>query len=141
MYVNDNPPNTVDGHLGSPKLLSAFSHDLTTFVMDAGVRVGTGATLSGAAQSAGSVLNADGSTTIVYFRNDGGSTWQSTSADGLTFATEFKTGFGIADRFQIPAIDVYLLPLPNGTVRMYFNYGGNISGTIYTAHHPAFVSK
>ena len=140
MYINDNPGNTPNGQLGSPKLLSAFSQDLTTFVMDAGVRVGTGATLSGAAQSAGAVLNADGSTTIVYFRNNPGSTYQSTSVDGLTFSTEFKTGFGFTDRFQVPAIDAYLLPLANGTVRMYFNYSGT-TGAIYTAHHPAFLIK
>ena len=145
MYFNDNPPSTVGAGgvivLGSPKTLSATSSDLTNFSVDAGVRVGTGATLSGAAQSAGAVLNADGSTTIVYFRNIPGYALQSTSADGLNFTTEVHAGFGTNERVPIPAIDAYLLTLANGDVRMYFNYGNNVAGTIYTAHHTAFSLK
>jgi hypothetical protein len=136
IYLNDNPPAG-----GLPKTLSAFSPDLTSWTMDPGVRIGAGAPLSGAAQSAGSVLNADGSTTLIYFRNNTANTYQSTAADGLTFITETRSGFGTNERVPIPAIDTYLLPLATGDVRVYFNYGDMTAGTIYTAHHAPFLNR
>lgn len=122
MYLNDNPPGTTVGTaivLGHPKTVSAFSTDLTTWTMDPGVRIGTGATLSGDAQSAGAVLNADGSTTILYFRASNATSYQSTSADGLSFTTEAFTGFAATGgRFPVPAVDAYMFPLPDGSIRM-----------------------
>lgn len=137
-YFADNAP-TINGVLGFPQIRSAFSTDLVTWTMDPGVRIGTGAALSGTGQSPAAVANADGSITLIYFRNRPGLTMQSTSADGLNFTSETQTGFGFGGRLLNNwGADTNALILPNGDVRLYFNFGNETSGTIYTAHHVAF---
>lgn len=143
-YFSDDPPSTTGSNgqvvQGDPRIMSAFSTDLVTWTMDAGVRIGIGATLSGNGQTPAGIVNADGSITLVYFRNKPGFTMQSTSTDGISFTAEQKTGFGVNDRFPVIAFDNWLTPLPNGDARLYFDYGNETAGTIYTAHHTAFTA-
>ncbi len=143
-YFSNDPPTVIEAGtgraiLGDTKIASAFSSDLVTFTMDPGIRIGIGAsTLTGNGQTPGAVVNADGSTSLVFFRNTGAVTMQSTSTDGLNFTTESKTDFG----GQFPwAADTFLLPLANGDVRLYFNHGDSQSGTIYTGHRTAFTAS
>ena len=74
------------------KVQSAVSTDLTTWTVEAGVRVGAGAALSGSAEHPTVVTHADGTVTLFYFRNTDGATglWTATSSDGLTFGDEEK---------------------------------------------------
>ena len=117
MYFSDLP---IPGEVIKPHLVkSATSADLLTWTMDSGVRVGTGATLTGNAEHPTAILNADGSVTMFYFRNTDFGLYQSTSTDGLTFSTEFSTGLST---FNDPDI----VTLPNGSVRLYL---GNINGS------------
>ena len=141
-FFSDNPPSVAQGdgsiQLGSPMIKSAYSTDLMTWTMDPGVRVGAGAPLSGTGQAPAAVTNADGSITLIYFRNKTGVTMQATAADGLNFTTETSTGFGVKDRLKVPAFDTFAMALPNGDVRLYFNFGNDTSGTVYSAHHAGF---
>lgn len=117
MYFSDLP---IPGEGVKPHLIkSATSADALNWTMDAGVRVGAGASLSGNAEHPSAIRNADGSVTMFYFRNTDQVLYQSTSADGLTFSSEQSTGF---NTFNDPDI----VSLPNGTVRLYM---GNISSS------------
>ena len=81
---------------GATKIVSAFSADLVNWTVDSGVRIGEGSTgLIGRGEHPGSIANADGSITLVYFRNNGAPTglFYSTSSDGLAFTREARTGF------------------------------------------------
>lgn len=113
MYFSDLP---IPGEGVRPHLIkSATSTDLLTWTMDSGVRVGTGATVTGNAEHPCAIVNSDGSVTMFYFRNTDFTLYQSTATDGLTFSTEQSTGLGLND----PDI----VSLPDGTVRL---YGGGI---------------
>jgi hypothetical protein len=116
MYFSDLP---IPGEGVKPHLIkSASSGDLLTWTMDSGVRVGTGATITGNAEHPAAIVNSDGSVTMFYFRNTDLKLYQSTSTDGLTFSTELWTGLDLND----PDI----VTLSNGTVRL---YGGGINAS------------
>lgn len=113
MYFSDLP---IPGEGVRPhQIKSATSADLVSWTMDSGVRVGTGATMTGNAEHPCAIVNSDGSVTIFYFRNTDFTLYQSTSSDGVTFNTEQSTGLGLND----PDI----VTLSDGTVRL---YGGGI---------------
>lgn len=126
---------------GPTKIVSAFSTDLTSWTVDAGVRIGEGSTaLTGRGEHPGSIANADGSITLVYFRNNGMPTgiFYSTSSDGLAFTREARTGFG----FETPlgqGNDPFLMHLSNGNIRMYHNWGNDVGGAVYTASRAPFT--
>jgi len=126
-----------------PKIKSAFSTDLTTWTVDAGIRIGPGAaSITGNGYHPGGITNDDGSVTLVYFRQipaNQSISMYATSADGLSFTVERKTNFGVAEPAGIAAGDPFMLRLDNGDVRMYFNWGGDTSGTVYTAHRLPFT--
>jgi hypothetical protein len=116
MYFSDLP---IPGEGVKPHMIkSATSSDLLTWTMDGGVRVGTGATLTGNAEHPCAFVNSDGSVTMFYFRNTDLKLYQSTSTDGLTFGSEQLTGLDLND----PDI----VRLPDGTVRL---YGGGINSS------------
>jgi hypothetical protein len=147
MYFSDAltsvNPQTGFVTLLDPKIKSAFSSDLTTWTVDTGIRIGPGATgVTGNGAHPGAIANDDGSITLVYFRqiaNNLSITMYATSADGLSFTTERKTNFGVAEGLLIAAGDPSLMRLDNGDVRMFFNWGDDKSGTVYTAHRPPFT--
>lgn len=123
------------------KIVSAFSTDLVSWTMDAGVRVGAGSSvLTGRGEHPGSIANADGSVTLVYFRNNGMPTglFYATSADGLTFTREARTGFGF-ETVLGQANDPFLMQLSNGDVRMYANWGDDSGGSVFTARRAPFT--
>lgn len=134
MYFSDLPlPGTVTAH----KVLSATSSDLLSWTMDAGVRIGAGATLTGSAEHPSAIANSDGSISIFYFRNSGGLSGggllTATSTDGLTFTTEIATGIAQGN-------DPDVVSLGGGSLRMYYNWGDDSSGTIYSARGTAASS-
>lgn len=108
------------------KVLSASSADLLTWMLDAGVRIGEGATLTGNAEHPAAIANADGSVSLFYFRNTNFKMLMATAADGLTFTSEFDSGIPNAN-------DPDLVPIGDGSVRMYFNWGNDTSGAVYSA--------
>jgi len=123
-YFSDLP---IPGEGVQPHLVkSAVSSDLLTWTVEAGVRVGPGSTLTGNAEHPCAILNSDGSTTIFYFRNTDFVLYSSTSADGLTFATETSTGISQAN-------DPDIVTLPDGTVRLYYNWIGGSGGYVSSA--------
>ncbi len=79
-------------------------------------------------------MNDDGSVTLVYFRATKAETYFATSADGLTFTSETATGFAQPNA----AADPFLMRLPNGDVRMYYNWGDDKTGTVSVAHRRGF---
>lgn len=99
---------------------SATSSDLMTWTMDAGIRVGPGASLSGSAAHPAAVANSNGSVTVFYFRNSDARLWAATAADGLTFTTETAV--------LTQAADPDVVSLPGGGWRMYSNWFDNTSG-------------
>lgn len=140
MYFSASSPDssapTPGGNfLTKDVIKSAFSTDLLTWTVDPGVRIGEGSTLTGNGVHPGAIANDDGSITLVYFRNRNVTTYFSTSADGLSFTTEASTGFSQATG---PASDTFLMRLPNGDVRMFYNWGNDIIGVIYVAHRRGF---
>lgn len=126
---------------GPTKIVSAFSTDLTNWTVDAGVRIGEGSpVLTGRGEHPGSIANADGSITLVYFRNNGAPTalFYSTSSDGLSFTREARTGIQFQSTLG-PGNDPFLMLLSNGNVRMYYNWGDDVGGAIYTASRAPFT--
>lgn len=116
MYFSDLP---IPGEGPRPHLIkSATSTNLLDWTMESGVRVGTGASLSGNAEHPCAIVNSDGSVTMFYFRNTDLKLYQSTSTDGVTFSTEQLTGLDLND----PDI----VSLSDGTVRL---YGGGINSS------------
>lgn len=116
MYFSDLP---IPGEGVKPHMIkSATSTNLIDWTMDSGVRIGTGASLSGNAEHPCAIVNSDGSVTLFYFRNTDIKLYQSTSADGLSFSTEQLTGLDLND----PDI----VTLADGTVRL---YGGGINSS------------
>jgi hypothetical protein len=107
---------------------TAISSDLVNWTVESGTRIGAGTTLSGNAEHPCAILNSDGSTTIFYFRNTNGTLYSSTSTDGLTFSTETNTGIPNAN-------DPDIVSLPDGTVRLYYNWLDSV------ANPPSTVSS
>lgn len=106
---------------------SAFSSDMLNWTMDAGVRIGTGATLSESAEHPGALVNPDGSVSLFYFRNNTLKFLMSTASDGLTFTQEFDTGISQAN-------DPDLVRLSDNSVRLYYNWAeGATTGTVSSA--------
>jgi hypothetical protein len=105
---------------------SAISSDLMNWTVESGTRVGPGSTLSGNTEHPSAILNSDGSTTIFYFRNTNGGLYSATSTDGLTFSTEANTGITQAN-------DPDIVALPDGTVRLYYNWLDSSSSTVSSA--------
>lgn len=99
---------------------SATSSDLLTWTMDAGVRVGPGASLSGSAAHPAAVVNTNGSVTVFYFRNADMRLWAATAADGLSFTTETAV--------LTQAADPDVVTLPGGGWRMYYNWFDSATG-------------
>ncbi len=102
---------------------SAWSSDLTTWTMDPGVRIGPGATLTGSAAHPTAITNSNGSVTVFFFRNADLRLYAATSTDGLAFTTEASL---LSD-----AADPDVVALPDGGLRMYYNWFVPASG-VYT---------
>jgi len=109
----------------SHRVRSASSVDALAWTLDEGVRIGPGSALEGGEHPA-AIGNPDGSVSLVYFRATTFRTMMATARDGLTFTSEFDTGIQQAN-------DPDLVMLPDGSVRMYYNWGDNASGVIYSA--------
>lgn len=142
MYFSSNNPNTTQGSttiLASDSVKSATSSDLVTWVMDAGVRIGIALPIAAAAVHPGAMVNDDGSVTLTYVSNSAGGSRYAVSADGLTFTTQSAADYGSANGAPVNSGDSFLYRLDNGDVRLYFNWGDNLVGKIYTAHRSAFA--
>ena len=100
---------------------SATSSDLMNWTVDAGVRVGPGATLSGSAAHPTATISASGVVTVYFFRNSDLKLYGATSADGLAFTAEAA----VLDRAADPDVVV----LPTGGMRMYYNWFDAAAGT------------
>ena len=128
MYFSSLPRPGAGVEVHSTK--SAFSSDMLNWTMDAGVRIGTGATLAESAEHPGAIANPDGSVSLFYFRNNTFKFLMSTASDGLTFTREFDTGISQAN-------DPDLVRLSDNSVRMYYNWAegattGTVSSALYT---------
>ena len=125
MYFSDLPiPGAPIG--GTMRIFSASSSDLMSWSPDPGVRVGQGAALGGPGEHPAAFANADGSVSLFYFRNSTLDLLTSTSTDGLTFTAESSVGISSAN-------DPDVIRLPDGSLRMYYNWGNNGGGTISSA--------
>jgi hypothetical protein len=124
MYFSDLP---IPGAGVQPhRTFSASSADLLNWTPDSGVRIGPGAaTLTNAAEHPSAFANSDGSISLFYFRNSNLAMMTSTAADGLTFTTESNTGLTQANDPDVVRV--------GGSLRMYYNWGDNTSGAIYSA--------
>jgi hypothetical protein len=123
MYFSSLPrPGTLEPH----RVRSAFSADMLNWTLDAGVRIGSGATLTGSAEHPGAVANPDGSVSLFYFRNTDFKLMMATARDGVTFSSEIETGVSQAN-------DPDLVPQSDGSVRMYYNWGDDGSGRVLSA--------
>ena len=119
------------------RIVSATSSDLLNWTLDPGVRIGPGSAL-GAVQSVhpGAIVNADGSVSLFFFHGPSSfnpapglnGIYVATSRDGLTFTTESWTGIGSGG-------DPNVVPVGGG-LRMYYNWGDDFGGTIYSARLP-----
>lgn len=150
-YSSANAGTFVGGAVGFipgiDLVKSAFSTDLVKWTPDAGVRIGAGSTLTGSAVHPGAIANDDGSITLIYTRFVDGFTfgsYSSTSADGINFTTESLTGFykpaqATGSVQANPAADPFLMRLPNGDVRMFYNWGDDKVGNVYVAHRRGFT--
>lgn len=128
MYFSDLP---VPGAGVVPlKIYSASSSDMLTWTADAGARIGPGAVLSGSGEHPAAWVNRDGSVTLFYFRNSTLGFYSATAADGLSFTTEAPVGLSQAN-------DPDIVGLSDGSFRMYYNWGDNVGGAIYSARHAA----
>lgn len=123
MYFSDLP--LPGAGVSVHRIFSAASADLLSWTPDAGVRIGTGATLSGSGEHPAAYANSDGSISLFYFRNSNLTLMSANSADGLTFSTEGSVGLTQAN-------DPDIVRTSSG-LRMYYNWGDNVSGAIYSA--------
>lgn len=148
MYFAEEIPNNVNPTtgfitVGVNHVFSAFSTDLLTWTMDAGLRAGPGSAIANAGNAThpGSIANDDGSVTLIYYRNNPQShaMMASTSTDGLNFTREVATPFAVGS--TMPGADPFLMRLNTGEVRMYYNWGDNNGGEIYTARHAPFSAS
>ena len=151
MYFSDMNPSSVNPTtgfitLGVDRVFSAFSTDLLTWTIDPGLRAGPGSAIANAlsATHPASIANDDGSVTLIYFRNVTRGFYASTSTDGLNFTREVATPFSSTTAGHStwstigPGNDAFLMRLNTGEVRMYYNWGNDTGGAIYTARHPPF---
>ncbi len=120
-------------NLTTHNIFSASSDDLFTWEVDEGVRIGTGATLTGSGEHPAAIANADGSVSIFYFRNNTKRLMVATSDNGLSFSTETDTGLSTD---ALMANDPDVLRDGDGTVRIIYNHGTDVGGWIYSASHP-----
>ena len=125
MYFSEIPSAGTSTGIAPRRTFSATSDDLLTWTVDAGVRIGPGASLSGSAEHPCAIVNSDGSISIFYFRNSNISIMMATSTDGINFTTETTTGLS-------PANDPDVVKV-GGKLRMYYNWGNDTNGTIYSA--------
>ena len=134
MYFSDlpRPGDPPGGHY----IKSAVSADQLQWTMEAGVRVGPGApVLTESSEHPFALGNADGSITLYYgkFAGPGAASvegvYHSTSADGLTFATEtYDVFFGN---------DPDAIRLADGTLVLYYGqFDPQTGGTINLARCP-----
>ncbi len=134
MYFSDlpRPGDPPGGH----RIKSALSTDQLAWTMEAGVRVGPGATvLTESAEHPFVLPNPDGSVTLYYgkFGGPGSASpegvYQSTSVDGLTFTQEtLAVYFGN---------DPDALRLVDGTLVLYYGqFDPRVGGTINVARCP-----
>lgn len=134
MYFSDlpRPGDPPGGH----RIKSAVSTDQLRWTMEEGTRVGPGApALTESAEHPFALGNADGSITLYYGKFTGPGTasteglYHSTSADGLTFATEtYDIFFGN---------DPDAVRLADGTLVMYYaGFDPQVGGTINLARCP-----
>lgn len=134
MYMSDR---TTAGSTTPVRVWSATSTDTINWTLDSGFRLGAGATLSGSSDHPGALINSDGSTSLFYFRSSQPgvpfSLYVSTSSDGLSFTSETSMrSLGIGD-----AGDPDVVVLPDGSLRMYYNWGDDTFGVIYSARRAA----
>jgi hypothetical protein len=127
MYFSDLP--IPGAGVVALRVFSAVSSDLLNWSLDPGVRLGTGATLSGSSEHPFALANTDGSISLFYFRNSNLTLMTSTSDDGLTFTTEGSTGITQANDPDIVRT--------GGSLRMYYNWGDDTSGTVFSATRAA----
>lgn len=114
------------------KIFSAVSSDLLTWSVESGVRIGSGATASGSGTHPSAITNPDGTISVYYCRfayaGSSDSTisaiWVATSSDGLTFTSDVTTGL-------TPGGDPDIV-LMGGTLRVYYNWGDDKGGTLYS---------
>ena len=118
------------------KIFSAVSTDLQNWSVEPGVRIGAGATASGDATHPAAIVNPDGSTSVYYSHFSltsvppSSTVWVATSNDGLTFTSDVTTGL-------TPGADPDIVPLSGGSLRLYYNWGDNVQGTVYSAQRAA----
>lgn len=134
MYMSDR---SVTSSPTPVRVLSATSSDLLTWNMDGGVRLGAGATITGSSDHPGAVVNSNGTISLYYFRYSTGgvlfSMYTSTSTDGLTFTSEASMRtLGLGD-----GADPDIIALSDGSQRMYYNWGDDNFGVIYSARKAA----
>lgn len=113
-------------------VFSATSTDMVNWTQDAGVRVGSGATITGDAEHPKAIANADGSITLFYWgsrTSQSVNTIVSTSADGLGFTTETP----IASVGSCADPDVVRV---GSGLRLYCNWGDNTYGRLFSAFSP-----
>lgn len=110
-------------------IFSATSTDMLNWTQDSGVRVGTGAALSGDGEHPKAIANADGSITLFYWGKRALTTVNtivSTSSDGLSFASETT----------IPSLgncaDPDVVRVGAG-LRLYCNWGDGTFGALFSA--------
>ena len=134
MYFSELPaPSAGDVPLTTHTIYSASSTDLENWVVDEGTRIGTGAALTGSGEHPAAIVNADGSISIFYFRNDTKRLMVATSDDGLSFTTEADTRLSTN---TLMAKDPDVVRDGDGTVRLIYNHGTDAGGWIYSAYHP-----
>lgn len=119
------------------RIFSAISSDLVSWTVEPGVRIGAGATAGGTATRPSVVVNPDGSVTVAYFRlyldaqrllngsEPVAEIWLATSSDGVNFTSDMPTGIS-------PAGDPDIVPLPGGGYRLYYDWGNQYHGVVYS---------
>jgi hypothetical protein len=134
MYFSDLPrPGDPPGN---HRIKSAISTDMLSWTVEDGVRIGPGApVLTESAEHPFALANPDGSVTLYYgkFTGPGSAspegTYQSTSADGLTFEQETLSVFFGNDPDAVR--------LDDGTLALYFGlFDHQVGGTVNVAYCP-----
>jgi len=123
--------------VGTPYLIkSATSTDMLNWTMDAGVRIGAGASLSGTSAHPSALLNSDGSVSLFYaregvFPQSAFFAWTSRSTDGLTFTTETQIE-SIGKSGDLNVVRA------GGSLRMYYNWY-NLYSAISSSGQPSGI--
>ena len=115
---------------GISAIKSASSTDMLNWTVDAGIRIGPGSTLAGGGTHPAAFVNSDGSVSLFFGRLFFGQSafymYTARSTDGLNFTTE--TLIDSLGKSNDPDI----VQVGSG-LRMYYNWGDNNSGFIYSA--------